>query len=236
MKLKKSAILFVTLLLSSFTVGAQSLMNVEMKDGTHHTFLVDEVEKVTFSEDQTSVDLGLSVKWASCNIGAQAPEEYGSYFAFEETSAKEEYSDSTYEFWTGVGMGDMPDFAGDKNYDAATANLGNEWRMPTTEEAQELKERCTWEYYELNGVAGAKVTGPNGNSIFLPAAGHIFVKRHLDEGISAGYWFSSPCRRGQYCVPQLNFGLNTYSQSMGMISVNTYFSVTDGYPVRAVKP
>ena len=121
------------------------------------------------------VDLGLSVKWAMCNIGASKnyPTNYGDCFGWGET-----YNGSNFTAFGSVtyGVEDMEDFSGDATYDAATVNWGSTWRMPTQDECQELIDNCTWkwcEYEYVNSISnGYIVTGPNGNSIFLPATGH----------------------------------------------------------------
>lgn len=113
------------------------------------------------------VDLGLSVKWATCNVGASSLSAYGNYYAWGETRTKSEYNYSnsvTYE----KSMGDI---AGSSQYDAARANWGSSWRLPTKAEFQELINNCTWTWTSQGGHNGYKVTGKNGNSIFLPAAG-----------------------------------------------------------------
>lgn len=134
------------------------------------------------------VDLGLSVKWATCNVGANAPEEYGDYFAWGETSPKESYTDDNCLTY-GVSMTDI---SGNPQYDAATANWGGGWRMPTRSEQNELLNNCTWEWTTLNDVYGSKITGPNGNSIFLPAAGFRDGTSSYYVGSSDNYWSSTP--------------------------------------------
>ena len=111
------------------------------------------------------VDLGLSVKWATCNVGANKPEDYGDYFAWGETKPKTSYSESNYSYTSNPTT--LPLSA-----DAARANWGGSWRMPTRAEQDELCEQCTWTWTTQNGVNGYRVTGTNGNSIFLPAAGY----------------------------------------------------------------
>ena len=113
------------------------------------------------------VDLGLSVMWATCNIGADSPEDYGNYYAWGETETKDTYTSSNSVTY-GVSMSD---FSGSAYSDAATANWGSTWRMPTSSEIDELISDCTWTWTTLNDVNGYEVTGTNGNSIFLPAAG-----------------------------------------------------------------
>lgn len=132
------------------------------------------------------VDLGLpsGTRWATCNVGSTTPEGYGDYFAWGETSTKTIYTEDNYTY-TGNPI-TLPTSA-----DAATANWGNGWRMPTREEMDELYRNCTREWTTQNDVNGEKFIGPNGNSIFLPAAGY----RHdgdLDNASSRGYyWLSS---------------------------------------------
>lgn len=145
-----------------------------------------------------AVDLGLSVKWASCNVGADSPEEYGDYFAWGETEPKDRYSSSnsiTYGLSTST-LQSRGIIDADGNltaeYDAATANWGGNWRMPTLAEMKELINNCTWEWTTQNGVYGRKVTGPNGNSIFLPAAGYRIFESLDNAGSNGYYWSASP--------------------------------------------
>ena len=136
------------------------------------------------------VDLGLpsGVKWATCNVGASSPEDYGDYFAWGETSPKAEY---TWE--NSVTFGEqMSDISGNAQHDAATANWGGSWRMPTNDEMQELVDHCEWEWTEVNGVNGSRVIGPNGSCIFLPAAGARGGSSLYDDGDHGYYWSSTP--------------------------------------------
>lgn len=120
----------------------------------------------TEGSEAEAVDLGLSVKWASCNIGASKPEEAGGLYGWADPTGEETSED----------LADYPSVTPPATicgtqYDIAAANWGEAWRMPTQEEFEELAAGCTWEWTALNGVNGMKVTGKNGNSIFLPAAG-----------------------------------------------------------------
>lgn len=135
------------------------------------------------------VDLGLSVKWATCNVGADNPEEYGNYYAWGETTTKETYTEGNYKT---LGKDVYGDIAGDSRYDTARANWGASWRLPTRAECQELKDNCTWTWTTQGGHNGYRVTGPNGNSIFLPAAGLRSWKLLRDAGSWGRYWTSAP--------------------------------------------
>ena len=155
-----------------------------------------------------AVDLGLpsGLKWASFNLGATKPEEYGDHYAWGETGPKEDYAWSTYKWCMGANY-TLTKYCTDSYYgyngftdgktvldpedDAAHVNLGGKWRMPTDAEWAELRENCTWSWMTQNGVIGYLVTGPNGNSIFLPAAGYRLRTSLGDAGSDGRYWSSS---------------------------------------------
>ena len=147
------------------------------------------------------VDLGLSVKWATCNVGASKPEDYGNYYAWGETKTKSDYSSSN-SVTSGKSFSDI---GGKSQYDAARANWGGTWRLPTKAELQELKKKCTWKWTTQNGVKGYKVTGPNGNSIFLPAAGYRYGSSLYRAGVDGRYWSSSPSESGSTYACSLYF-------------------------------
>ena len=135
------------------------------------------------------VDLGLSVMWATCNVGAENIEDAGNYYAWGEIETKDDY-----EIENSVTRGvTMEDFSGDATYDAATANWGSPWRMPTIDEFSELKSECTWTHTTQNGVNGYEVTGTNGNTIFLPVTGYMYETSLVSASTSSGrYWSSTP--------------------------------------------
>ena len=160
-------------------------------------------------EGHEYVDLGLSVKWATCNVGATTPEGYGDYFAWGETSTKSSYTSDNSKTY-GKSMGDIK---GNSNYDAATANWGGAWRMPTKAEMQELRDRCNWKWTTQNGVKGYKVTGPNGNNIFLPAAGCRLGSSLYDAGSIGYYWSSAPNESNSYGAYNLSFGSDIHGMS-----------------------
>ncbi len=135
------------------------------------------------------VDLGLpsGLKWATCNVGAYSPEGYGSYFSWGETSPKDSYEESNSSTF-GRKIGDI---AGSKQYDAARANWGGSWRLPRMNEIEELVNNCTWTWSEREGIIGYEVTGPNGKSIFLPAAGYRSGSSYSGPGREGIYWSGS---------------------------------------------
>ncbi|MBQ8486573.1 MAG: hypothetical protein IJ533_02860 [Prevotella sp.] len=138
-----------------------------------------------------AVDLGLSVKWASCNVGATKPEEYGGFYAWGETQEKETYSFDTYIYAeTETSYQNIGNHISGTQYDVAHTKWGGSWRMPTIGEMQELVDKCSWTATVVNGVNGTQVTGSNGNSIFLPAGGRKYGSngRHRDEGSVGCYW------------------------------------------------
>ena len=140
------------------------------------------------------VDLGLpsGLKWATCNVGASQPHEYGNFYAWGETTTKTSYSSSN-----SVTSGQqMSDISGNVAYDAARANWGSSWRMPTKAEMEELRDNCTWTWTTQNGVNGYRVTGTNGNSIFLPAAGDYENELRHSIGTCVYYWGSTPADYG----------------------------------------
>ena len=170
------------------------------------------------------VDLGLpsGLKWATHNIGANVAEEYGEYYAWGEIDTKKEYTQFNS---TTYGI-PMDDFSGDPQYDVARAKWGSTWRMPTKEEQKELLDNCTWEWSSLNGVSGYLVTGVNGNSIFLPAAGYR-ENSSLSEVGQYGYYWSS--------TPQANTNLGAYYLYMSNGSkLSYYYARVAGQSVRAV--
>lgn len=146
-----------------------------------------------------AVDLGLSVAWASCNVGASYPEDYGDYFAWGETTTKSSYTESnSVTFDLSISELESRGIIGsDGNltatYDAATVNWGSPWRMPTLDEIKELIDNCTWSWTTLNRVKGYKATGPNGNSIFFPAAGGR-DKGAIGLDSNGLYWSSTPSK------------------------------------------
>ena len=155
------------------------------------------------SSGHECVDLGLSVKWATCNVGASSPEEYGDYYAWGETKTKDVYDWNTYK-WCQGSENTLTKYCTDNwdgtvdnktilesSDDVAHVKWGGNWRMPTDEEMIELRENCTWTETTQGGKNGYKVTGPNGNSIFLPAAGCRSGGSLNFAGSGGVFWSSS---------------------------------------------
>ena len=142
---------------------------------------IEEAEQPPFVADVEPIDLGLSVKWAPFNIDATAPEEFGGYYQHGALTYPEKYDEtgwcSAASEYNSTGLNPneilIPYDISGTRFDVATQKWGGLWRIPTWKEWQELYEQCTWDWTKLNGVNGMNVTGPNGNSIFLPAAGYI---------------------------------------------------------------
>ncbi|MBR5171078.1 MAG: hypothetical protein IKW85_10995 [Muribaculaceae bacterium] len=184
------------------------------------------------------VDLGLpsGTLWATRNIGANTPEESGDFFAWGETEPKEAYYMSNYKWYdydnelftkycTDSEYGMVDDKELEPRDDAAWANWGPSWRMPSLEQLQELREKCSWEWIERNGTSGYLVTGPNGSTIFLPAAGEASFPNAEGEGY---YWSRT---LGPLSDPSKAFSLSF--NSLWILPDCARRSV--GYPVRAVR-
>ena len=171
------------------------------------------------------IDMGLSVKWATCNVGANSPSDYGNYYAWGETSPKSTYTDgnsktyhkSTYK----------RDIGGDPDLDAARANWGGTWRLPTEAEFRELIDNCDWQWSTQDGYNGYKVSSKkNGNSIFLPAAGDRYGSSPRGAGENGNYWSSSPYGSYSYSAHYL------YMHSSGHHT--SWCLLYAGMPVRPV--
>ena len=208
-----------------------------------------------------SVDLGLSVKWATCNVGANKPEEYGDYYAWGETEPKESYTWENYRFrtsgydegtvrfskYTSIyynGMYDennrsVPD---DKTLlepedDVAHVKWGGNWRLPTREEFYELIDSCTWTWTTVNGVNGCLVTsnrpGYTDRSIFLPATGRYAFEHEKCGGVGKwGYYWSSSVNSDHTSHSAANLSFgSSYQKVLETLSFRNH-----GLPVRPVHP
>lgn len=174
-----------------------------------------------------AVDLGLSVKWASFNLGARSQEEYGNYYAWGATNPETKYKegyDSKYPEGSTLNPED----------DAAAVNLGGKWRMPTFDEIKELKDKCRFEWTSVNGISGARITGPNGNSIFFPATGYYAhnLNRVVSTGDRALYWSSTAAPNPRYKNETHGRDLYFYTNVWGWASSNRHDALT----IRPVLP
>ena len=183
-----------------------SLTTLEPGQGYNYKSASSTTKVLWFGLGHACVDLGLpsGLLWATCNVGANAPEEYGDYFAWGETQPKDNYSYGTYQHCIGSRM---TKYCNNSNFgyngftdnlttlepsdDAATANWGNGWRMPTQAEWQELVDNTTITWTTQNGVNGWLFTSSNSNSLFLPAAGCRSNSSLYYAGSESYYWSSS---------------------------------------------
>ena len=187
-----------------------------------------------------AVDLGLpsGTLWADRNVGADSPEAYGDYFAWGETEPKDYYYWTTYK-WCNGSSSTMTKYCTRSSYgtvdgktvldledDAACVNMGIEWRMPTLDEFKELYNNCSWTWTTLNGVTVYKVTGPNNNSIILPAAGYRSSSSLSSANYCRYYWSSSLYEPS----PQNAYSFCNQSSAYNWLPEERYY----GQPVRAV--
>ena len=171
------------------------------------------------------VELGLSVKWATCNLGANTPSDAGGYYRFGELTPKTS-SSGRYEGCPAYSISN----------DAAYNNWGGSWRLPTASEAEELANNCTWTWTSINGMNGYQVVGKNGNSIFLPAAGYMYESSYKVTyyGENGFYWTSTVKSAGSTW-----YRLLFYKDSGVMESCNTWGNPEYGsyaHPIRPVCP
>ena len=191
------------------------------------------------------VDLGLpsGLKWATCNVGASSPESYGSYYAWGETRPKSEYTWENYKFRVSGGSSENVTFSKynteiargtvdnktrlDPGDDAARANWGGSWRLPTDAELTELRTQCSWTWTTQGGKNGYKVTSKmNGNSIFLPAAGYRVGSSLYFDSSYGSFWSSALITDYPYYAWRMSF----FSGERSMSS----FGRSGGFSVRPV--
>ena len=197
-------------------------------------------DKAKAEAEMEAVDLGLSVKWASMNVGAKTASGFGWYFAWGETKPKGYYSWNTYAWSRGDSQFLTKYSTTDRRSqlaladDAARANMGGAWRMPTVEEYEELVDpaNCTWEWTSKDGVSGYKVTGKRtGNSIFLPVTGFRYYADVQFRGVNGIYWTSSLYKSNPNKAWCLEFNFSDVAVHYGNISSNRF----SGRCIRAVQ-
>ena len=213
------------------------------KDGSTGLRLVLNPD-VDVAEGHEYIDLGLpsGTLWATCNIGANAPEEYGDYFAWGETEPKDDYNWNTNKWGyydensklhitkynTNSGYGPVDNkIELDTEDDAAYVNWGPSWRMPTMVQIKELINKCFWEWTTRNGMNGYRVIGPNGNELFLPATGY-----HYNSSLYYSYFEGHYWSRDLYDIhPDGAYRLRIAQGARNCNVYNRYF----GYAIRAVR-
>lgn len=245
MKLK-SILAALLLMVAGLQTAMAQKMIVTLNDNSKVTYSISQVKEVTFVEadepvndEHEYVDLGLpsGTMWATCNVGASKPEEYGDYFAWGETAPKDYYDWSTYldtydngsSFKKYRNNGGLTELLPED--DAATANWGSPWRMPSLDQLKELLNisYTTTEWTTLNDVYGRKITSKsNGNSIFLPAAGYRWNDDLNYAGSNGDYWSSS-------LGPDYDYGAYGMSFHSDGWSGGRYYR-DGGQSVRAVCP
>ena len=255
MKKFSSLLVVLLLILASFTAGMEYQRGDVNQDGnvsiSDVTCLIDYLLTGTWPDGPVTppdnyewVDLGLpsGTLWATCNVGASAPEEYGDYFAWSETVPKDEYTYENYKWWYFDENGNryISKYNTNNNFgpvdnktelepedDAARVYMGTSWRIPSLEQVVELVNTCVWQWTERNGVNGHLVTGPNGNTMFLPAAGYRDGSSLEYVGTYGNYW-----SRSLYSyLPDRAFCLYFDSQYWDSEDFSRYY----GHVIRAVR-
>jgi len=205
-------ILLIMATIFSLTAVGQVNMTVYLSNGEVKVYDKADVDSVTFGMSGDTdkyngyeyVDLGLpsGLKWATCNIGADAPEKYGDFYEWAETEPRDRYgkgnkhsSDGSSLKYSKYNKDDNKTLL-DPEDDVAHVVWGGTWRMPTDEEHKELRRNCKWEDTTLNGVNVTKITGPNGNCIYLPYNGRRMYDDFMELDKTGYYWTSSLVTKG----------------------------------------
>ncbi|MBQ4621541.1 MAG: hypothetical protein IJB28_02700 [Bacteroidaceae bacterium] len=223
---------FILFAITSANLFSQGFY-VYTKDGQRQDFPSENVDSIVFYEKVVDnfvdgheyVDLGLpsGLKWATCNVGASKPEDYGGYYAWGETTTKNSYRWATYKWCEGT-KSTLTKYCTKSNYgtvdslttltssdDVATIRWGSKWRIPTEAEIEELVKNCTWTWTTQGGKKGMTVTGPNGNSIFLPATGLRSDTDVFYRGKYGYYWSATLGEFTSYGARNLYFGSDSGS-------------------------
>ncbi len=231
-------IIFIVALILGLTATAQDrtmILHKKDKDGKKelvHYITLTNTDSVKIEPEVANsiingheyVDLGLpsGLKWATCNVGANAPEELGDYYSWGEIATKTEYPQNN----CATQGKSMEDISGNADYDAARAQWSATWRMPTKEEWEELINNCTWEWQSSDITDGKyKIIGPNGNYISLPASGYRWDTKTTGIGTYGQYWSSTP--NGSAFTYVFEFQKTKYS-------INAYGTRSRGYSIRPV--
>ena len=247
--MKTRGLVAVLLLLTGSQSALAQKLKLYLSDKQVVEYSVEKVDSLVFTdgagdtaESHEYVDLGLpsGTLWATCNVGANSPEEYGDYFAWGETEPKSNYDWSTYKYYNGSpetmtkyctnnDMGRVDNKTElEAMDDAATVNWGSNWQMPSKEQFEELynSSYTTTTWTTMNGKNGRKITSKsNGNSIFLPAAGYRDDTSLCNAGSFGDYWSRS-----------LNSSSSNYACSLGFYSSSIGTSNSRRYYGQSVRP
>ena len=232
--MKKYSLLFVALSIIAASCNQKPQQNandnaiVEGKDSTIEKDTIKKVVEVKKADPEVDgVDLGLSVNWATHNVGASAPHKVGYLIPLGNVTGTKKSAKRHYEEVSGAS-------------DIATVKMGKGWRMPTAQEMLELIDKCEWKQKTIKGVKGAQVTGPSGESIFLPAPGQCTkLEGHLDldydwqpndVGTMGWYWCGKPLEYRNCLYFKLSKGSNMVETAMMIADTEIFCNA-----VRAVK-
>jgi uncharacterized protein (TIGR02145 family) len=222
-------------------VNGSSTSNSAVVDGTKGGVMyskTEEKEVGTLTANlitSGAADLGLSVKWASCNLGASSPEEYGDYYAWGETKTKDDYSSDTYNYDDAVRntmISNDRSIAGTE-YDVAHVKLGDGWRLPTKTEIEELISKCKYQNITYKNINGLLIVGTNNNAIFIPAAGERVGKTLYmnDDEHTNNYW--SATAQTKFAAWSFEFGYSKVNSTGFFVDTYAEYSYL-GFPVRPV--
>ena len=184
-------ILFLVVMVFALCANAQeqeSDGNIveKTKTGLSSIFGGNKKKEEIWRGQYVAIDLGLSVNWSSTNVGAEAPEMCGDYFCWGDIKPEKFYD----EEYCSTFKQNISEISGNSDHDAALANCGKEWRIPTEEEFEELRTKCIWKWKSYKGMKGYMITGPSGKSIFLPAAGSR-IGLNLNDLKNMGYYWTA---------------------------------------------
>lgn len=194
----KYILIFVSMLIPSLAF-AQGKISRQSQSATSTTSTKLSVSGNLNGHDYVDLGLPSGRRWATCNIGSKSPAGYGDYFAWAETKPKATYTDANYNGCVDIypdGLGNIKSdtiraqyrIVDNPQFDAARKNWGENWELPTSADFAELNKECTWTLKTIDGHKGYLVTGPNGNSIFLPMAGFKENQNKSQIGSGGFYW------------------------------------------------